>query len=208
MRSGRDDLPCDARGSSAVRRCLKVLDDLVEQLSTLVRCGVHDAQAVHGEQVPVDVGLLVEIERAGQVLYVDDVGQGRDRRSANLDCPFLPMQLNTAGSDRTLAGRTPLVFINAFRSAGKLPSYNRLDGWADKFLRAGAAAFVGSLWAVRDTAAREFAEELYGKLQSGGTLGRALMSARRAAAADPGDPTWLAYAVYGDPMAKTSTVGS
>ncbi len=27
------------------------------------------------------------------------------------------------------------------------------------------------------------------------------MQARQAAASEPGDPTWLAYAVYGDPRA-------
>ncbi len=100
-----------------------------------------------------------------------------------------------------LAASAPTVFINACRSAGANPSYQHLDGWASKFLDAGAAAFIGSLWAVRDTTARDFAAELYGQLQTGVTLGDAVMRARRAAADEPGDPTWLAYAVYGDPRA-------
>jgi CHAT domain-containing protein len=93
------------------------------------------------------------------------------------------------------------VFINACRSAGASPSYHQLDGWASKFLDAGAAAFIGSLWAVRDTTARDFAAELYGQLRTGAALGEAVMRARGAAAGEPGDPTWLAYAVYGDPRA-------
>jgi|ERR1022692_2790088 CHAT domain-containing protein len=109
-----------------------------------------------------------------------------------------------AGSDQTLADYMPLIFINACRTAGQVPSYNHLNGWADKFLRAGAGAFIGSLWAVRDDSAREFAHELYQKLQSGKSLGQAVTSARDAAASDPGDPTWLAYAVYGDPLAKVA----
>ena len=70
--------------------------------------------------------------------------------------------MTTAAIDQVLARSAPTVFINACRSAGLTATYNRLDGWASKFLEAGAAAFIGSLWAVSDGAAREFAEELYG----------------------------------------------
>jgi tetratricopeptide (TPR) repeat protein len=124
-----------------------------------------------------------------------------DGSTIRLDSPFEPIQLNLAGSDHSLASSTPLIFINSCRTAGQVPSYNHLDGWAAKFLRAGAGAFIGSLWAVSNDAAHEFALELYRKLQSGDTLGQAVTSARLAAASDPGDPTWLAYAVYGDPLA-------
>jgi pimeloyl-ACP methyl ester carboxylesterase len=125
-----------------------------------------------------------------------------DGSSIRLDGPFEPTQLSLAGSDRALAATSPLIFINACRSAGKAPSYNRLDGWAEKFLRAGAGAFVGSLWAVRDSAARDFAEEVYRRLQAGHSLGDTFMAARQIAASNSGDPTWLAYAVYGNPQAR------
>ena len=69
-------------------------------------------------------------------------------------------------------------------------------------MRAGAAAFIGTLWEVSDGAAREFAQELYRHLAGGDPLGQAVMAARHAIAAEPGDPTWLAYAVYGDPRAR------
>ena len=62
------------------------------------------------------------------------------------------------------------------RSAGLAATYNRLDGWASKFLEAGAAAFIGSLWAVSEGASREFAEELYRRLKHGLTLGDASSS--------------------------------
>jgi tetratricopeptide (TPR) repeat protein/transcriptional regulator with XRE-family HTH domain len=159
-----------------------------------------------GDEVVTTLAPLLDLIQAGDFGLLHFACHNRfdpaDGSAIRLDYPFLPMQLNKAGSDRTLAGRTPLVFINACRSAGQIPSYNRLDGWADKFLRAGAAAFIGSLWAVRDATACEFAKDLYSRLQAGETLGNAAMSARRAAAAQAGDPTWLAYAVYGDPLAK------
>jgi hypothetical protein len=114
---------------------------------------------------------------------------------------FTPTQLTTAAIGQALARSAPTVFINACRSAGASASYHQLDGWARKFLDAGAGAFIGTQWAVRDTTAREFASEVYGKLRSGSPLGQAVMQARQAAASEPGDPTWLAYAIYGDPRA-------
>jgi CHAT domain-containing protein len=66
--------------------------------------------------------------------------------------------------------------------------------------------FIGSLWAVRDTTGRDFATELYSHLRAGFSLGKALLCARRAAASQPGDPTWLAYAAYGDPAATVSGI--
>ena len=129
----------------------------------------------------------------------------KDGSSIELDnVQFTPTFLTKAAIGRVLARSTPTVFINACRSAGSHATYNRLDGWASKFLEAGAGAFVGSLWAVSDGAAREFAQELYGQLQAGSALGQAVMRARRVAASQPDDPTWLAYAVYGDPRATVS----
>ncbi len=114
---------------------------------------------------------------------------------------FTPTHLTTAAIDQILARSAPTVFINACRTAGLTVTYNRLDGWASKFLEAGAAAFIGSLWAVSDDAACEFAGKLYGQLQAGSSLGQAVTCARKAAASQLGDPTWLAYTVYGDPRA-------
>ena len=36
----------------------------------------------------------------------------------------------------------------------------------------------------------------------GQTLGEAVTAARQAISRKTGDPTWLAYAVYGDPLAR------
>jgi RNA polymerase sigma factor (sigma-70 family) len=115
-----------------------------------------------------------------------------------------PTLLTRAVIQKVLMGSAPTVFINACRSAGFAATYNRLDGWASKFLEAGAAAFIGSLWAVSDGTAREFAQELYGELRAGSPLGEAAMRARQVAADQLDDPTWLAYTVYGDPRARVS----
>jgi hypothetical protein len=128
-----------------------------------------------------------------------------DGSSITLDnVQFTPTLMTTAAIDRVLARSAPTIFMNACRSAGLAATYNRLDGWASKFLEAGAAVFIGSLWAVSDGSAREFAQTFYSKLQAGSSLGEAAMEARQVTAGQPDDPTWLAYTVYGDPRATIS----
>jgi hypothetical protein len=97
--------------------------------------------------------------------------------------------------------RSPLVFMNACRTDGQAPLYTTLDGWALRFLKAGAGAFVGSLWEVVDSSASDYAHEFYRALLAGETLGKAAGTARNTIRSEPGDPTWLAYTVYGDPAA-------
>lgn len=115
--------------------------------------------------------------------------------------PFVPALLNAAVTTRALAPLSPLIFINACRSAGAVPEYTQLLGWAGQFMAAGAGAFIGTLWAVPSNSARIFAEAFYDRLKAGRTLGRAVQEARQAIANDTADPTWLAYSVYGDPEA-------
>ena len=117
---------------------------------------------------------------------------------------FTPGLMTTAAINKVLVDSAPTIFMNACRSAGLAATYNRLDGWANKFLEAGAAAFIGSLWAVTDRGACEFAKEFYSQLEAGSTLGEAAMHTRQAVASQSDDPTWLAYAVYGNPRATIS----
>jgi hypothetical protein len=117
------------------------------------------------------------------------------------DARFIPTLLTDAAINKAFSARAPLVFVNACRSGGFATSYNGMDGFARKFLAAGASTFIGSLWAVVDDTAREFASTLYGSLLGGATLGDAVLQARHQASSRPGDPSWLAYSVYGDPSA-------
>jgi CHAT domain-containing protein len=100
--------------------------------------------------------------------------------------------------------RSPLVFMNACRTDGQAPLYTTLDGWALRFLKAGAGAFVGSLWEVVDTSASAYASEFYRAVLAGETLGKAAGMARNTIRNEPGDPTWLAYTLYGDPAATVT----
>lgn len=118
---------------------------------------------------------------------------------------FVPSSLAPAEAMRALEDAAPLVVMNACRSAGQSPSYTELVGWATRFIDAGASAFIGSLWDVRDTSAKRFIETFYGAVLDGRTLGEAVVQAR-AQLDEPDDPTWLAYTVYGD-AAATITGG-
>ena len=115
--------------------------------------------------------------------------------------PFEPVFLNAHAG--RFAG--PLVFLNACRTDGQAPLYTTVEGWAASFLRAGAGAFIGSLWEVTDTSAATYAQQFYQAALAGDTLGEAARQARDAIRDNPADPTWLAYTLYADPTATIST---
>jgi hypothetical protein len=136
---------------------------------------------------------------AGHNAFTDETGS-----LISLDGgPLRPSDLSYARQRRAFEPARPLVFLNGCRTAGEIPGFTQMIGWASEFMGAGAGAFVGSLWPVRSASARTFAAEFYRALVCGGeSLGTASLRARQAIAADEGDPTWLAYTVYGNPSAS------
>jgi serine/threonine protein kinase len=117
--------------------------------------------------------------------------------------PLLPDDLAYVRQKRAFAAVSPLVFLNGCRTAGEVAGFAQMNGWANQFMGAGAGAFIGSLWAVRSSSAKLFAEEFYRQLVTRRqSLGLASLLARKAIAADSGDPTRLAYTVYGNPAAS------
>lgn len=111
--------------------------------------------------------------------------------------PFNFVDLQMIANDQ-YASAAPLVFMNACTSAGTALLMTELSGWAQEFLRCGAGAYVGSLWEVRDSTSREFAEAFYDKFSNGGSLGESMRVARQSL--KPEDPTRYAYSLYGNPQ--------
>lgn len=102
--------------------------------------------------------------------------------------------------------RRPLVFLNACQAAQGGLSLTGVGGWAPAFLDAGAGAFLAPLWSVYDSRADLFARSFYRAFAVGTSLAEATRAARGALRRDfPGDPSWLAWAVYGHPAARAQT---
>ncbi len=150
--------------------------------------------------------LIEEDERKGLLHFVChnafSSGEGGSRITMD-DGPFIPGMLRTAVRQRRLEADRPLVFINACHSAARAPSYTKMMGWAEQFMKAGAGAFIGTQWPVRSSSASTFAEVFYAAMAGGKTLGEAARDAREAIL-DDADPTWLAYTAYGDPSATVN----
>jgi hypothetical protein len=75
--------------------------------------------------------------------------------------------------------------------------------WASAFIRAGCSGFTGSLWAVEPAVEAAFISCFYNRLWAGASLGEAFYTSRQLArAAAPDSLDWLAYVLFGDPMAR------
>ncbi len=114
---------------------------------------------------------------------------------------FTPEDLS--GKAMNIGIPRPLVFINACQVGRSGMALTGIGGWARRFLGAGASAFIGAYWSVYDEPAFGFAKELYTQLLAGKPIGEATRAAR-AAIRGKGDPTWLAYAVFADPLATVA----
>ncbi len=124
-----------------------------------------------------------------------------DELDANGQPRLVEMDTTTVKETAKLRRRRPLVFLNACESGRHGPSLTAWGGWPTAFLGAGAGAFVGTSWPVRDVPASKFAHAFYDALQKGETLSAAATAARLATKGE-GDASWLAFKVYGHPCAR------
>jgi hypothetical protein len=115
---------------------------------------------------------------------------------------FTPQDVS--GEVTNLRTGRPLVFLNACQIGRGGMSLTGIGGWAQRFVDAGAGAFVGAYWNVYDQSAFDFAQALYDRLLAGKAIGEAVKEAR-AIIRGVGDPTWLAYTVFADPLSQVQT---
>ncbi len=152
---------------------------------------------------------VVKLLEGGGIGLLHFVGHGDfDRARPNQSAipladgrALLPEDLQ--GTVRTQLRRDrPFVFLNACRVGQQSWALTGLGGWAHRWIQeCGCSGFIGPHWAVRDSGALEFATAFYDAIERGETFGQASRTARLAARANrPADPTWLAYAVYANPL--------
>jgi CheY-like chemotaxis protein len=120
----------------------------------------------------------------------------------------------TGNSQSGLRRAKPFVFLNACHSGQRGYGLTRIGGWAQRFINCGASAFVGTLWEINDVSAATFTVEFYRRLfglegYPQMMLGQAFREARLVIKnVYPGDPTWLAFVLYGNPLAYVRIGGS
>jgi tetratricopeptide (TPR) repeat protein len=141
-----------------------------------------------------------DANRRNAPVTLDDTNNAQD-----IERQMRPAKLN-------LRRNRPLVSLGYVRRDrlwccppwGNRPELTTLEQtWASAFIRAGCSAFTGSLWAVDPAVEAAFISGFYNRLWTGDSLGEAFHASRQLArAVAPDSLDWLAYVLFGDPMAR------
>ena len=151
-------------------------------------------------------GVLAAFGSAGHdVIHFAGHGSNIDptnatRSELELSGPWNLRPNDISGVVKNLGKASPLVFLNACQLGQASMGLHGIGGWANAFVNAGAAAFLGSHWDVTDKLAASFAGTFYQAALTGSTLAAAVRAARRTIRRDD-DPTWLAYTLHAAPGA-------
>ena len=130
--------------------------------------------------------------------------------SSQLDAPIPVAEAGGSGkieeevriTKLSLRRNRPLVSLS-YLSAGRAERTLLEEAWVPTYIRAGCSAFIGPLWAVHPAVEAAFINSFYTVLWSGAALGEAFQTARRMArTVMPNSLDWLAYVLFGDPMAR------
>jgi hypothetical protein len=167
-----------------------------------------------GQPIKTHADLLDVVRRGGvQLLHVATHGnfdpEHVDQSAIRLqDRSLYPIDLNRRRAAGLLEDR-PIVFFNTCHSGRLGFSLTGLGGWASQMVdELSVTAYIGTHWEVNDELAAEFSRSFYSALLSGNDLGEAFHSARRTVREkQPGNPTWLAYTLYGDPNSRIELGG-
>lgn len=96
----------------------------------------------------------------------------------------------------------PMVFVNACGSSIIGHAVTGIGGFPKAFTDSGSLAFIGTMWKVPDKYALKFSETFYKNLfEKSLSIGDALKKTR-VDLKDLPNPMWLAYSLYGSPLAK------
>ena len=116
-----------------------------------------------------------------------------------------PTMVNRSEVRKGLGREKPLVFLNACEIGSGAAALSLVAGFPAAFLDAGASAVVCPLWVVNDERAGTISESFYKQVfaSPGTPIGR-VMREIRAGWRDGQHLTFLAYVLYGDPLASVT----
>lgn len=138
-------------------------------------------------------------------------------RRAQLEQQNLPVQIQETMAEEvrtsklSLRRNRPLVTLSYLShltphysyGAGEVELTQLTQSWAPTYINAGCSAFIGPLWAVDEAVEAAFVSTFYAELWKGASLGEAFRRAQKMArVAVPERVDWLAYILFGDPMAR------
>ncbi|NEO34365.1 MAG: hypothetical protein F6K36_28985 [Symploca sp. SIO3C6] len=161
--------------------------------------------------IPLPGGVLAELNLTESMRGLHLIRFGQSSDAANRQ--DAPVQINGSSGDYdlerevqpaklSLRRNRPLVTLG-YLSAGQSELTALEATWASTFVKAGCSTFVGPLWAVQPKVEAAFIGGFYHNLWAGQSLGMAFQMARRLAkVAAPDSLDWLAYVLFGDPMAR------
>lgn len=133
--------------------------------------------------------------------FYPDAPDGDSALWLQRDNALTPQHIAGMQIEGYLRRHRPAFFFNACEVGRQGWALTGIGGWANRLISCGAGLFVGPLWSVGDNSALTFANAFYQRVFSGETVAAATQQARLAAR-HAGDPTYLAYCVYGHPNAR------
>ncbi|MEH1885604.1 CHAT domain-containing protein [Nostoc sp.] len=157
---------------------------------------------------PLPAGVLHDSTEAIRGLHLIRYSQSSDADLRNApvtldninDTEDIELQMRPAKLN--LRRNRPFVTLSYIKTDA--PELTALENtWASAFIRAGCSGFIGSLWAVEPAVEAAFISCFYNRLWAGASLGEAFYTSRQLArVAAPDSLDWLAYVLFGDPMAR------
>lgn len=158
---------------------------------------------------PLPAGVLHDSTQAMRGLHLIRYSQSGDvsdlhNAPVRLDNPSDVEDIETKIRPAKLNLRRNRPFVTLSYIKTDTPELTELEQtWASAFISAGCSGFTGSLWAVEVSVEAAFISSFYNSLWAGASLGEAFYTSRQLArAVAPDSLDWLAYVLFGDPMAR------
>jgi hypothetical protein len=151
--------------------------------------------------------MILSLLPDARLLHFTGHGSAGPRGAAGLD--LYGGNLLTAEAFRGVKHPPAVAFFNTCSTASH-DAWRSSIGIMEALISRGTRACIAPVWEVASAGATSLALAFYTRLLGGDSFGEALRGARAelAESGSPGDPTWAAYALYGDPMSGLEPEGA